>query len=107
MVGDYNAESIETLLNLENENRTLEMILEMNDKNKQQLAVYNNQLETNIEAIERLLNSFPEGKDLVNIEKLKEPEYVNNLLEILLIKFEQDKFEFNSALAKAKEVLNI
>lgn len=107
MVGNFDAKSIETLLNLDNENSKLEDILEANDKNKQQLAVYNNQLETNITAIERLLETYQEGKELIDVERLKDPEYVSEKLSELLDKFQKDKEEFNRYLDKAKEVLNI
>lgn len=98
---------INELLNLDNEEKVLEKILEANDEHKQRLAVYNNQLETSISQIKSILENDEEYSNYIDVDKLTDRDYVEGLLNKLTIQFEKDKAEFNQSLQRAKEVLDL
>lgn len=103
----YNNLNTEELLDLSKENIRLEAILEANDKNKQKKAVYVNQLSIYISQIAELLNKNEEFAGLIDLDKLKDKDYVNELLSKITYQLEQDKREFDILATKAEEVLGL
>lgn len=99
-------DELNKITNLDNLEETLKIIIEKNNENQRHVAVYESKVTASVESLEALIEKNPELGSDIDITRIKDEFYLEEVFNKLLNKFKNDKEKLRIDLEEAGRLLS-